>query len=122
MIRLLRKPLAVLGLLLVLSPVASFGQDLPLELPIGKRVNPGISFVQYAGQTFRFATLVPVNVSFEMVSATVIHLKFVGAPEATSGALAVYWVNFQTDIYDGTVPVGDPWEGDLSTESGFVDR
>lgn len=122
--RLLPKTLWVVCLLALLWPASGFGDQLPLE----KKVAPGISFVTYQGQTLRFVTPVNLSVSIESVSTSVIHLKFlapgtVGSRTTSAETrVAVYWVNFGTDVYNGAPPVGQAWEGDLNTEGGFVDR
>jgi hypothetical protein len=36
--------------------------------------------------------------------------------------MSLYWVNFEVMVYQGEIPVDEPWVGDLNTEGGFVDR
>lgn len=123
--RLLQKALLITGLLAVLWPGAGRSDEMSLD----KRVLPGITFIQYEGQVFRFATPVTLNVNFETLSASLIHLTFVAPPggpgqhvTANTVKVAVYWVTFDTNIYEGAAPVGEPWDGILNTEGGFVDR
>ena len=123
--RLLRKTLWVVGLVCMLWPAIGFGDELPLE----KRVARGFRSSPTRGRPCRFVTPISLNVTFQSVSPSVIHLKFV-APAPSPGGhtitsetrIAVYWVNFGTDVYSGGAPVGKAWEGDLNTEGGFVDR
>jgi len=117
-----------LSLVVLLGAVSAFGDALPL--PIEKKIQPGESVVEYAGQTIRFNTSTTLLIRLEPVSLTQIAYKIkvhpgfpipngpVGSSENT---LNVYWVNVGTDIYDGGAPAGTI-EGILNTEGGFVDR
>lgn len=117
-----------LGLLLLLGAVSAFGDSLPM--PVEKKIPAGETVIQYAGQSIRFTTTVPLFVRLEPLSQTRIHFKvrvYPGQPMPSGPAgsaennLEIYWLNFGTDIYEGGAP-SDIIEGILNTEGGFVDR
>ena len=112
-----RKFLLVFALLAALVPVASPGDELTLE----EKVSPGTVFLSYEGQNFRITTTTPVEIRFERVSPTLIHIEFVSA-SGTPGKISVYWLNFEKPVYNGQVPLLEAWEADLNTEGGFIDR
>lgn len=120
--------LIALGLVFLFGAVSAFGDSLPL--PLEKKLPAGESTIQYAGQSFRFTSSVPLWVRLEPVSETRIQYRvkvYPGHPipsgpvGTAENALEIYWVNVGTDIYDGGVPSGTI-EGTLDTEGGFVDR
>ena len=117
-----------LSLVMLLGAVAAFGDSLPL--PLEKKVPPGETVIEYAGQTIRFTSSTPLSLKLEPISLTQISFKvkiYPGTPlpSGPSGSaennLHIYWVNVGTDIYDGAAPLGTI-EGILNTEGGFVDR
>jgi hypothetical protein len=118
--------LAVLALL-----VPSFGFAGGLPQPLEKKVLAGTSTVVYAGQTLRFTT--PVNLILRCEPESETRFKITvgvypgtplpNGPETVAAQnLNIYWSNFGTDVYNGGVPVMEPWTGWLNTEGGFVDR
>ena len=117
-----------LGFALLLCAVSAFGDG--IQVPLEKKLPAGESNVEYGGQTIRFVSPVPLFVRFDSISPSQIQYKvrvqtgfaLPSAPIGTSeNTLAIYWVNFDTDIYTGGVPSGTI-EGILNTEGGFVDR
>lgn len=117
-----------LGLLLLLGAVSAFGDSLPM--PVEKKIPAGETTIQYAGQSLRFTTTVPLFLRLEPLSQTRIQFKvklYPGQPMPTGPAgsaensLEIYWLNFGTDVYEGGAP-SDIIEGVLNTEGGFVDR
>jgi hypothetical protein len=110
--------LLTLGLAISLGslPAASVAQEIPLE-----KSSTGFFTVEYAGQHFRINSTVPIKVRFEFVTTYQVKLTFV-SETGLAGRVSIYWVEFQTNIYSGPIPTGEPWEGTLNTEGGFVDR
>ena len=113
-----RRFVILLGLFALLLPAVSFGDELPLE----DKLSPGTAYVSYQGQNFRIATTVPVKVRFESISPFLIHIRVVAADGGPTGKITIFWLNFEQQIYNGLVPLNDPWEATLNTEGGFVDR
>ena len=117
-----------LGLVVLLCAVSAFGDG--IQMPLEKKILAGESSVEYAGQTFRFTTSVPLFVRFDSVGPTKVQYKVrvqVGypLPSAPAGTaentVAIQWVNVGEELYNGGAPSG--WvEGILDTEGGFVDR
>jgi len=118
MTRLSRTLLVVFGLLLLIAPVASFGEEVPVE--VEKKLAAGTSYVDYGDQNFRIVSTLPVTVTFETLTSFTIHLKLVG--ESDAGKITIFWLNFERIVYQGPIPAPVPWEGNLNTEGGFVDR
>ncbi len=113
---------------MLLGAVSAFGDSLPL--PLEKKVPAGESTIQYAGQTLRFTSSVPLYVRLEPVTETRIRFRvkvYPGHPIPTGpvgtaeNSLEIYWVNIGNDIYDGGIS-SETIEGTLDTEGGFVDR
>ena len=117
-----------LGFALLLCAVSAFGDG--IQVPLEKKLPAGESSVEYAGQTIRFTSSVPLYVRFDSISPSQVQYRVriqtgFALPSAPIGTventLAIYWVNVDTDIYNGGVPSGT-LEGILNTEGGFVDR
>jgi hypothetical protein len=116
-----RRLALALGLAAVLWPVASFSQEVPVEEEV--KGGGATSYLSYAGQTFKLTSSVPVKIKFESISLTRIHVEFkASTPGGIPGRMSLYWVNFAVMVYQGEIPVDEPWVGDLNTEGGFVDR
>jgi hypothetical protein len=92
------------------------------ELPMEKRAAAGNVTMEYAGQTFRVNATAAVKLRFEQIDPTTIRLSLVSDDGSSSGKVSIWWVNFSKYVYLGTIPLGEPWTGDLNTEGGFVDR
>ena len=118
--------LAILALIL---PSLGLAGELPA--PLEKKVLAGTSTITYAGQTLRFTT--PVALIVRCDPETAIRIKITvgiypgtplpnGAASFAAETLNIYWSNVGTDVYNGIVPVIEPWTGWLNTEGGFVDR
>lgn len=123
-----RMSVLALGLVLLVCAVSASGDE--LLLPLETKVRAGETIVDYAGQSFRFTTSVPLFIRFDCISPSQIQYKVrvqAGYPIPTAPAGTVensvefYWVTSDTDIYSGGVPTGT-LEGILNTEGGFVDR
>ena len=94
------------------------------ELPVEK-IAPGggnTTTLTYAGQTFRVNSSAALKIRFEMLNPSEIRIEFAVSDDGAGGRCSIYWVNFQKYIYSGNIPVSPPWQGDLDTEGGFVDR
>ena len=118
----------VLGLVVFLSAVSAFGEG--ILLPLEKKIPVGETTIEYAGQALRFTTSVPLFVRLDAVSETRVQYKVrvqagypipSGPAGSSQNTVAIYWVNANTDIYQGGAPSGTV-EGILDTEGGFVDR
>ncbi len=99
-------------------------------MPLEKKILAGQTTIDYAGQSLRFTTTVPLFVRLEPISLT--QIKFTvrvhpgyavpaGPVGSAENSLEIYWVNVGTDVYEGGAPSGTI-EGVLDTEGGFVDR
>jgi hypothetical protein len=117
-----------LGLALLVCAVSAYGDQ--ILMPLETKVRVGETTVDYAGQSFRFTTSVPLFVRFESISSSHIQYKVrvqagYAIPSSPAGTaentVEIYWANANTDIYSGGAPTGT-LEGILNTEGGFVDR
>lgn len=127
--KLLRTALVALSLLALLVPSVGLGDEMPI--PIEKKITAGTTTFNYAGQTFRFTTPVALLVKFDPESPTRIKMSvslYPGTPLPNGPAayaadvVNIHWANYGTDVYNGGVPMSEPWTGWLNTEGGFVDR
>ena len=93
------------------------------EMPVEK-IAPGgnTTTLTYAGQTFRVNATAALKLRFEMLSPTEIRIYLSTTDGSSTTKCSVYWVDFQKYIFTGVVPIDPPWQGDLDTEGGFVDR
>lgn len=117
--------LAGIFVTLMLFPLAAVSDQLPA--PLERNLFPGVSVIEYAGQTFTFTTDVPLQVIFLPLDQTRIQLKFKSRAVTTSGLapastdVQIYWDNWDNEIYAGTAPA-NWWIGVLLTESGFTEK
>ena len=117
-----------LAVLALLVPSIGLGDQLPA--PLEKKINPGISSVSYMGQTIRFVTPAALLVKCDPEDTTHFRMSvslYPGTPVPNSVGsnaenLNIYWTNYSTEVYNGGVPMGEPWTGSFNTEGGFVDR
>ncbi len=112
-------------LAVLLVPLASMSDQ--LSAPMTTTVFPPQETINFAGQSLRFTTDVPLKVSLEIVAPGKIRLKFKAVPTAGGNAPAattvnIFWENWSNDIYDGSAPTTEPWDGILLTESGFTEK
>ena len=128
--RILPRVLAVsVVLALILMPlIASAEGDL---LPIDKKVLPGTSVVDYAGQHLRFTTPVGLVVRFEPVFGASTKFKmtvwqYPGTQIPATAAVTeveIVWTEWGNQIFTGPPPgESDPYIGILNTESGFTEK
>ena len=114
---------SVLALLAV--PLATMSGD--LAEPLKVVVNPPQQTIQYAGQTLKFTTDVPLKVGLMDMGTGKILLKFQSEAGAMGGnspattSVIVHWEDWSNDIYNGAAP-DDPWSIYLLTESGFTEK
>jgi hypothetical protein len=93
------------------------------EMPVEKKAPNGVTTLTYGGQTFRVTASAQVIIRFEEISPTLIRISLIADEETIGNSkISMYWVDFQTYIYVGLIPLDIPWEGTLNTEGGFVDR
>lgn len=119
----------VITILLIAFSAPAFADQLPA--PLEKDLFPGITHINYAGQSFVFETPVLLHVSFVSKGFTLIELKFKVQPAAggRGGAalaspndqIAIYWNEWDVDVYTGPPPP-EGWQGILNTESGFTEK
>jgi hypothetical protein len=117
--------LSSLLILLMLIPLTAVSEQLPL--PLDKNLRPGVTVIDYMGQSLRFTTDVPLQVRLMPLDETRIKLQFrtpSGHDGSASGAtlnLVIFWDNWGSDIYSGSPPAD--WETEiLLTESGFTEK
>jgi hypothetical protein len=118
---------AGIAVALLVTPLAILADQLPA--PLEKKLSPGVTTVDYAGQSLRFTTAVPLVVNFSAISETLIRrqVRSYGAAGGGQGSAAanlnIYWENWDNDVYDGPAPPPSaPWEGVLNSESGFTEK
>lgn len=119
---------AAVALAIVLMPLALLADQLPA--PLEKKINPGVTTIEYAGQTLRFTTPVSLIINLDPISTTQIRLsvRTYGTTSGPQGAAAatdvnIYWEDFDNDVYNGPPPpTSSPWEGILYTESGYTEK
>lgn len=127
--KLLRTTLIALAVLALLVPSLGLGGEMPV--PLEKKIVPGTTSITYAGQTFRFTTSVSILLKCDPESPTRFKMTvqlYPGTPMPNgpmtfaTETLTIYWNEYGTDVYNGTIPCTEPWVGYLNTEGGFVDR
>ena len=118
--------LIIMGLLVMPSAVGAQG----LPIPIEKAVLPGVSTIQYAGQTFVFTTSVGLKVRFHAISAGEFEMEVrslqghgSGHPNASSPTdeIVIDWKEFNQRLLDGDASKL-PWDGLLNTEGGWTEK
>jgi hypothetical protein len=111
---------AVVFLALVLAPLAAGSDQLPL--PAEKKLRPGVSLIDYGGQSLRFTSDVSLVVRLNPIDATRIRLEVRIYGGGTSNEIIqIHWMNWGADIHVGTLPSqGDVWI--LLTESGMTEK
>jgi len=121
----MRKLSAVLVVVALAVAVAAFADQLPV--PKTEAVFPGITRVNYVGETFVFTTTVKLSARFEVISDNQIRIKVktsltpreMGAL-APSDMLKIYWEDGDQTLFDGTPP--DEWTGIVLTEGGLTEK
>lgn len=114
-----------LSLALVLVPLATLSGD--LAEPLKKVVNPPQETINYAGQTLKFTTTVPLKVTLMDMGTGKVLLKFRaegGLPAGDAPAsndVIVDWEDWGNELYNGAAPE-DTWSIYLLTESGFTEK
>jgi len=115
---------ALLALLLV--PFASMSDQ--LAAPLIKTVFPPQETINYAGQSLRFSTDVPLKVQLSVVEPGKVRLVFKAHPGQTGGdapaatTVQIFWEDWNNEVYDGPAPMDEAWDGILLTESGFTEK
>ena len=120
--------LFLIGLLVV--PATGFAQGMPL--PVERAVLPGVTTIQYAGQTFVFTTSVALKVRFEASSQTQFEMSVrslagghpgAGASPSSGGLeeIVIDWKDFNQVVLDGDSSKL-PWDGLFGTEGGWTEK
>ncbi|MEJ2719714.1 MAG: hypothetical protein P8181_01055 [bacterium] len=119
---------AILALMLVVALVTpGLLQAQQLPMPVQKIIYPGVTTVEYAGETLVFTTSIALLAKFQFVNATEIEITVSthAGGRATAAApgniLRIYWQNEDEYIYDGEPPE-EEWTGILLTEGGFTEK
>jgi hypothetical protein len=119
--------LASVFTILMLLPLTVMSDQLPA--PLEKNLRPGVTVVVYLGQSLRFTTDVPVQISMIALDENRIRLQFRirGGEQGQGGqghaatSLVIYWENWDNGIYTGSAP--PDWQTEvLLTESGFTEK
>lgn len=98
-----------------------------LAAPLDKKLSPGTTPVQYAGQTFVFTTNILLRVKFQMVNSTQFELNVTalnytpGAAGPGGPAVSIFWDDNNDQIYDGD-PTSAGWTGVIDTEGGWTEK
>jgi len=121
----MRKLSAVLFVVGLVVAMAAYAEQLPV--PKTEAVFPGVTRVQYVGETFVFTTTVKLSARFEVVSDNQIQIKVRTAltpREMTALApgemLRIYWEYGDQTLFDGAPP--DEWTGYVLTEGGLTEK
>ena len=121
-----RNMLALLLVVALVIPGILIAQQLPVEKTVA--VFPGVTSIDYAGQTFVITTPVKLSAKFETISWTEIKITVKTGPSHRSGVspapgqpLTIYWEEGDEIIYDGDPP-GDEWSGIVLSEGGFTEK
>lgn len=113
----------------LLVPIMAVSDQLPAR--VVKTLFPGVTTIEYAGQSLRFETQVPLRVGLSPVSMTEIRLRFSSTRSTAGGAQGVQgednvqaiWVDWNSELYSGPAPpTWAEWDGILNTESGFTEK
>jgi len=115
------------ALALIVLPLIAFAAGMPL--PLEKKVQAGVSTVQYAGQEFRFSSPVALVIKFEPLTETTFKMRFwqynsAEIPAASAVTVVdVDWATWGSDVYDGAPPpISNPFENVFFSESGFTEK
>ena len=106
----------------LLVPLAAVSDQLPV--PLQKTVLPPQTTIEYAGQTLRFTTDIPLKLTLTPLGTDRIEIKIVPHPSYGGGnspagtTVQIFWENWNDEIYDGPAP----WGVILLTESGFTEK
>jgi hypothetical protein len=121
----MRKFSAVLFAVGLVVAVAAFAEQLPV--PKTEAIFPGVTRVNYVGETFVFTTTVKLSAKFEVISDNQIQIKVKTALSPREmGALApgemlkIYWEDGDQTLFDGTPP--EEWIGIVLTEGGLTEK
>jgi hypothetical protein len=112
-------------LAVVLVPIDTMSDE--LAVPLSKKVLPPGETIQYAGQSLKFDTTVPLRVRLLDMGPGRVRLTFWAIGGGTPGdapaslELIVKWLNWNNEIYSGSAPL-TAWQVDLLTESGFTEK
>ena len=114
---------------LMVMPSAVFSQAMPV--PLDTAVLPGVSTIQYAGQTFVFTTSVGLKVKFRAISMSEFEMEVRALPGHTSShsgsatssteEIVINWKDYNQNILDGDTSKL-PWDGILTTEGGWTEK
>lgn len=120
---------SLLALLLVVTlviPGVLIAQQLPVQKTVA--VFPGVTSIDYAGQTFVITTPVKLSAKFETISWTEIRITVKTGPSHRSGVspapgqtLQIYWEEGDEILFEGDPPA-DEWTGIVLTEGGFTEK
>jgi hypothetical protein len=119
--------LALLLVVTLVTPGILIAQQLPVPKTVA--VFPGVTDVDYAGQTFIITTPVKLSVKFETISWTEIRITVKTGPSHRSGPspaptqqiLQIYWEDGDEIIYEGEPP-SEEWIGIVLSEGGFTEK
>ena len=121
----MRKLSAVLFVVGLVVAMAAYAEQLPV--PKTEAVFPGITRVQYCGETFIFTTTVKLSARFEVISDNQIQIKvktLLSPRDLTALApgemLRIYWEDGDQTLFDGTPP--EEWIGVVLTEGGLTEK
>jgi len=126
-----RLRLLVTALALVASLIPAFVSADQIYAPLEKKIPAGTTTIVYAEQVLKFTTPAPLKVVCEELTPGYVQVSMVvypgtqfpnGPASYSYESVTLYWANYSTTVYEGSVPISDPWVGVLATEGGFVDR
>ena len=121
----MRKLSAVLFIVGLVVAMAAYAEQLPV--PKTEAIFPGITRVNYVGETFVFTTTVKLSAKFEVISDNQIQIKVKTAMSprdmmalAPGEMLRIYWEDGDQILFDGTPP--EEWIGVVLTEGGLTEK
>ena len=100
-------------------------------VPLEKMLSPGVTTVDYAGQTLRFSATVSIRLQLETDGPGRVKLTVhTAGRHRSSGAqgssavqtLEIVWENWNNTVYPSGPPPDAEWSTTLLTESGFTEK
>jgi hypothetical protein len=119
--------LALLVVTALVLPGVAGAEQLPI--PKDTVIYPGVTSINYAGQTFEFTTTVTLYARFAATISGEIQITVKTAPSHRHGGAAapsvaqlrIYWLEGDEVLYEGEPP-SEEWTGVVLTEGGFTEK
>jgi len=127
----MKSRVGVLSTLLIVAflAVPSLVVSDQIATPMERSIFPGVTTVQYSGQTLVFTTAEPLKIKLRVVPAGYVELSFMKAPSrggsqgarsSAGGQTVVFWEQSAENLYSGFAPEG--WFDIPLTEGGWTEK